>query len=150
MFKHIINMNNTNETNPDKQRQYLINLLNRIPKSEMQLQSKCAELLYFFYPVHWKRLVCVYNNSLKANIQGFGQVPGVSDMYWLAEKGRTIYIEFKFGPKQRISEAQKEWHELCYQLGHTYVICDNEIFFWQIINFTQPCEADIDNLKWLK
>lgn len=133
----------------DKKRQYLINLLNRIPKSEQQLQSKCAELLYFFYPYHWKRLVCVYNNSIRANTQGFGQVPGASDMYWLADNGRTIFIEFKFG-KNTMSPAQIEWYAILKRLGHEYYICVSELFFWALIEFNQPCESDIDNLNWLK
>lgn len=133
--------------NPQKQREYLINLLNHIPQSEQQLQSKCAELLYFFYPDHWKRLVCVHNNSLRANTQGFGIVPGASDMYWLESDGRTIYIEFKF-EKGKQSPDQLEWYMLLRQLGHEYYICDSESFFWALIQFNQPCEADIDNLKW--
>lgn len=145
-----------NPINPQKQRQYLINLLNRIPKSEIQLQSKCAELLYFFYPDHWKRLVCVYNNSLRANITGFGQVPGASDMFWLAPEGKTIYIEFKFGanttrPIESLqSDVQRQWQSICVDLGHVYRLCYNESVFWKLIDFRQPCEADIDNLIRLK
>lgn len=134
--------------NPQKQREYLINLLNHIPQSEQQLQSKCAELLYFFYPDHWKRLVCVHNNSLRANTQGFGIVPGASDMYWLESDGRTIYIEFKFGDKGVLSNDQKDWWQLLDALGHRYLICRSESYFWNIIGFNQPCEADIENLKW--
>lgn len=135
---------NKNPTNSQKQREYLITLLNRIPKSEQQLQSKCAELLYFFYPDHWKRLVCVYNNSLRANTSGFGQVPGASDMYWLANYGHTIYIEFKNGLKGVQSDAQKEWQAICVHLGHDYRLCHFEYQFWQIISFNQPNEADIE------
>lgn len=133
-----------NTPNPQKQREYLINLLNRIPTSEQQLQSKCAELLYFFYPLHWKRLVCVYNNSLRANTSGFGQVPGASDMYWLANQGEVFFIEFKFGKNAKFSPAQIEWQHLCASLWHHYIVCDSEICFWQIIGFNQPNEADIE------
>lgn len=136
-----------NPTNPKKQREYLIALLNRIPQSEQQLQSKCAELLYFFYPDHWKRLVCVHNNSLRANTQGFGIVPGASDMYWLGEDGRVLFIEFKFGSNTR-SKDQKKWAAILGDLGHYYYVCYNELAFWNIIGFNQPCIADIENLKW--
>jgi hypothetical protein len=134
--------------NQQKQYNYLLNLLRRIPKSEIQLQSKCAELLYFFYPNDWKRLVTVHNNSLRANTQGFGIVPGASDMYWLAAEGKTIYIEFKEpGGNGGQSEKQIKWEALCKRLGHTYHICWNEVSFWKIIGFKQPDEADILNLK---
>lgn len=123
--------------------QLLLNLLNRIPTSEQQLQSKCAELLYYFYPHHWKRFVTVHNNSLRANTQGFGIVPGVSDTYWLADQGKTFYIEFKFGPYSKQSSIQIEWQYLCESLGHKYYLCYTEADFWQIIGFNQPCEADI-------
>lgn len=143
-------MNNLpkNTPKPQKQREYLINLLNRIPKSEQQLQSKCAELLYFFYPDHWKRLVCVYNNSLRANTQGFGQVPGASDMYWIGDGGRVKFIEFKFSIKSAVSKDQYEWAAILNDLGHVYYLCYCEVDFWQIIGFNQPCETDIENLKW--
>jgi len=127
----------------EQNRQYLKSLLNRIPKSEQQLQSKCAEMLYFFYPNDWKRLVCVYNNSLRANTSGFGQVPGASDMYWLNPGGEVLFIEFKFG-KYNVSKSQLEWQRLCIDLRHNYYICLNEFTFWQIIGFNQPNEADIE------
>lgn len=130
-----------------KQYNYLIQLLRKQPKSELQLQSKCAELLYFFYPDDWKRLVCVYNNSLRANTSGFGQVPGASDMYWLDPRGKVIFIEFKFAAN-RMSPDQLEWAAICADLSHSYELCYNEISFWRIIGFNQPCEADIANLKW--
>lgn len=141
------------QSNQNQKREYLLNILQKVPKSEQQLQSKCAELLYWFYPDHWKRLVCVYNNSLRANTQGFGQVPGASDMYWL-DYGRVKFIEFKFGatidrPKKSLqSDVQKEWQSICVDLGHFYYLCYNEHTFWQIIGFNQPCEADIAFLKW--
>lgn len=144
--QHIMNNLTKNTPNPEQQRQYLINLLNRIPKSEQQLQSKCAELLYWFYPNDWKRLVCVYNNSLRANTSGFGQVSGVSDMYWLNPGGEVLFIEFKFGLKGVQSPAQKEWELLCNDLSHFYYICYDESTFWNIIGFNQPCEADIEKL----
>lgn len=144
MFKHIIMKT---QANPQKQREYLIVLLNRIPKSEQQLQSKCAELLYFFYPDHWKRLVCVHNNSLRANVQGFGIVPGASDMYWLGQNGVTVFIEFKFGDNKQ-SQVQNEWALICASLKHLYCVCNSEYLFWHIIGFNQPCIADIENLKW--
>lgn len=129
-------------------RQYLTTLLNRIPKSEIQLQSKCAELLYFFYPDHWKRLVCVHNNSLKANVSGFGIVPGASDMYWLMPNGRVRFIEFKFGKNAKMSDAQHEWYAILKRLEHEYYICDTESFFWLLIELDAPVEADIEKLKW--
>ncbi len=101
---------------------YLVKLLNRIPKSEIQLQSKCAELLYWFYPQHWKRLVCVNNNDRRANTQNVGIVPGASDTYWLAPNGITLYIEFKFGNNTQ-SPGQIEWQALCLSLGHCYELC---------------------------
>lgn len=132
-------------TSPQKQRNYLTTLLNRIPTNEQQLQSKCAELLYHFYPNEWKRLVCVHNNSFRANTQGFGIVPGASDMYWLEDWGKIKFIEFKFG-KGFQSRAQIEWMAQCSVLGHDYYLCYNELTFWQIIGFNQPCEADIDKI----
>lgn len=132
-----------------KQYTYLTSLLNRAPKSEAQLQSKCAELMYFFYPNDWKRLVCVHNNSIRANTQGFGIVPGASDMYFIADQGRTIYIEFKFGSNKQ-SPDQIEFEALLKRLGHTYVLCYTEAEFWNIVSFNQPNEADILNLDWFK
>lgn len=129
-----------------KQRQYLNNLLARQPKSEAQLQSKCAELLYFFYPDHWKRFVTVHNNSLRANTMGFGIVQGATDTYWLADHGRVKFIEFKFGPRGCQSEAQVEFMQLCDTLGHKYYICDSEALFWLIIDFKQPCADDIEKV----
>jgi hypothetical protein len=124
--------------------QYLINLLNCVPVSEIQLQSKCAELLYFFYPNDWRRLVTVFNNSLRANTLGFGIVPGVSDTYWLAEYGIVIFIEFKEpGGTGKQSKNQILWQALCERLGHKYYICWSEVTFWQIIGLKHPCEADI-------
>jgi hypothetical protein len=138
------------QLNPSQQKQYdhLLNLLNRVPKSEQQLQSKCAELLYFFYPAHWKRLVTTFNNSLRANTQGFGIVPGASDMYWLAWAD-VKFIEFKFGTNRQ-SPAQIEWQAICEDLEHEYHLCYIEADFWRIIGFNQPCEADILNLDWFK
>jgi hypothetical protein len=127
------------------QREYLLNLLNRVPKSEIQLQSKCAELLFWFYPEHWKRLVCVNNNDRRANTTNVGIVPGASDTYWLAENGHTIYIEFKFD-KNTQSDKQKDWERICLSLGHEYVLCNNEDYFWQIIGFNKPVGAEIVNL----
>jgi hypothetical protein len=148
-------MQNLNKTQ-QKQYNHLLTLLNRIPKSEQQLQSKCAELLYYFYPEHWKRLVCVHNNSIRANTQGFGIVPGASDMYFLMPGGKTIYIEFKYieivnGKVIKSgspSKAQLEWQALCVDLGHDYRLCYDEPNFWQIIQFNKPNEADIAKLKW--
>jgi hypothetical protein len=140
-------MNNlTLEQRKEKQRAYLTALLNRIPTSEQQLQSKCAELLYHFYPNDWKRLVCVHNNSFRANTQGFGIVPGASDMYWLNPGGEVLFIEFKFGLRGCQSESQKQWESLCCDLGHFYYLCYSEAAFWIIIGFNQPCEADIDKI----
>lgn len=132
----------------EQKRTYLINLLNRIPQSEIQLQSKCAELLYFFYPDHWRRFVTVFNNSLRANISGFGIVPGCADTYWLSDNGRIDLIEFKFGKTAKQSDAQKEFEAICVGLGHFYHLCYDEPSFWKIIGFRPPNESDIDNLKW--
>lgn len=125
------------QPNPEKQREYLLNLLDRIPKSEIQLQSKCAELLYWFYPSQWKRLVTVFNNSIRANTQGVGIVPGASDCYWLQDGGKTLYLEFKFGDNKQ-SSKQIEWESLCISLGHRYELCYTEARFWELIGFTQP------------
>jgi hypothetical protein len=132
--------------NTEKQRQYLLKILNHIPQSEQQLQSKCAELLYFFYPDHWKRLVCVHNNSFRANTQGFGIVPGASDMYWIGESGCVKFIEFKFSIKSAVSKDQYEWAAILNGLGHVYYFCYCELDFWQIIGFNQPGEADIEKI----
>lgn len=120
-----------------KQQEYIANLFNRIPKSEIQLQSKCAELLYWFYPNDWQRLVCVNNNDRRVNTQGVGIVPGASDTYWLASKGVTLYIEFKFGKNEQ-SIKQIEWQKLCISLGHTYLLCYSENEFFNIINLPTP------------
>lgn len=132
--------------NTEKQREYLLNLINREPKSEIQLQSKCAELLYWFYPAQWKRLVCVNNNDRRANTQGVGIVPGASDTYWLGADGISLYIEFKFGKHSIQSEKQKEWELLCISLGHKYIICNSEPQFWQLIGLSEPKEQGIDGL----
>lgn len=129
--------------NTEKQQEYLLKLLNKEPKSEIQLQSKCAELLYWFYPAHWKRLVCVNNNDRRANTQGVGIVPGASDTYWLSPGGRTLYIEFKFGPTAKQSIKQIEWEQLCISLGHQYVLCYSEIVFWSTVGLIQPSYIDI-------
>lgn len=128
-----------------KQQEYLLNLLKKEPKSEIQLQSKCAELLYWFYPNDWKRLVCVNNNDRRANTSNVGIVPGASDTYWLAELGVTLFIEFKFGNNDQ-SVKQVEWHMICERLGHTYCICKDETTFWKLIKLKQPTEADIPNV----
>lgn len=128
-----------------KQQEYLLNLLNKEPKSEIQLQSKCAELLFWFYPADWKRLVCVNNNDRRANTQMLGIVPGASDTYWLAELGRTIYIEFKFGDNTQ-SPKQIEWQQLCLSLVHEYVLCYDEDNFWITIGFNKPNETDIQRV----
>lgn len=116
---------------------YITRLFERIPKSEIQLQSKCAELLYWFYPMYWRRLVCVNNNSIRANTQGVGIVPGASDTYWLKSGGKTLYIEFKFGNNTQ-SKQQKEWEQLCLSLGHEYVLCYTEEKFWQLVELPRP------------
>lgn len=121
----------------DQQAEYIRKLLSRVPKSEIQLQSKCAELLYWFYPNDWKRLVCVNNNSLKANTQGVGIVPGASDTYWLESMGNIIFIEFKFGNNTQ-SEKQLQWEQLCLSLGHKYMLCYTEDKFWELINLPKP------------
>lgn len=129
-------------TNQEKQNEYLLKLLYREPKSEIQLQSKCAELLYWFYPKDWTRLVCVNNNDRRANTQNVGIVPGASDMYWQAEHGLTIYIEFKFGNNVQ-SPKQIEWEKQCIRLGHKYVLCYTEQKFWNLIEFPYPIESEI-------
>lgn len=121
----------------NQQAEYISKLLSRVPKSEIQLQSKCAELLYWFYPDDWKRLVCVNNNSLKANTQGVGIVPGASDTYWLESGGNILFIEFKFGNNIQ-SVKQVEWEQLCLSLGHKYVLCYTEDQFWEFINLPKP------------
>lgn len=136
-------MTNTQKSQYD----YLLKLVSRIPKSEIQLQSKCAELLYWFYPNDWQRLVCVNNNDRRANTQGVGIVSGASDTYWLAAKGVTIYIEFKFGNNKQ-SPKQIEWEELCDSLNHTYEVCYSEQYFWYLIGFKQPAATDVLLLNW--
>ncbi len=126
-----------------KQEEYIRHLLQREPKSEIQLQSKCSELLYWFYPSDWQRLVCVNNNDRKANTSNVGIVPGASDMYYLLPEGRVLLIEFKFGNKSHQSEKQVRWEELATSLGHSYVICRDEQTFWNLVGFKQPELSDV-------
>ncbi len=128
--------------NQIKQQEYLLNLLHREPKSEIQLQSKCAELLFWFYPSDWRRLVCVNNNDRRANTQSVGIVPGASDTYWLNPNGQTLYIEFKFGNNTQ-SVKQVEWEQLCHSLGHSYQLCYSEYSFWRLIGLGAPIYSDI-------
>lgn len=131
----------------EKQYDYLLKLILRVPKSEIQLQSKCAELLYWFYPNDWQRLVCVNNNDSRANTSNIGIVPGASDTYWIAQNGKTIYIEFKFGDNRQ-SKQQMLWEALISRYGHDYRIVYSEDAFWYLTGFKQPVKADILNLHW--
>lgn len=131
------------ENREQKQREYLLNLLNKEPKSEIQLQSKCSELLYWFYPNDWKRLVCVNNNDRRANTNNVGIVPGASDTYWLGMSGRVLFIEFKFGQTAKQSIKQIEWEQLCISLGYQYLLCYSEINFWKLIGLDIPTHLDI-------
>lgn len=131
--------------NTEKQTEYLLHLLRKQPKSEIQLQSKCAELLFWFYRPHWKRLVCVHNNDRKANTSNIGIVPGASDTYWLADCGITLYLEFKFGDNKQ-SAKQIEWEQLAKSLGHEYHLVYNEDQFWGLIGFNAPTETNIPRI----
>lgn len=104
-------------------------------------QAYCFQLHWNYYPKLRKRLCCVNNNSWN-KIQGNhnkakGVISGASDMFYLLEKGVTLYIEFKL-PGKKQSDDQIEWEALCKLLGHLYAIVHTEQEFWDLIGLAKP------------
>lgn len=94
-------------------------------------ESKLQQLCFLW---HWNthhhergRLWMQYNNPKNAEhgaiLKGMGMVAGVSDLAYLREDGRMVFIELKVGTGQ--SAAQKWWqgivtaHGAEYHLIHT-------------------------------
>jgi len=110
-------------------------------ESESKFQSRCFVAHWNHYPQLRGRLCCVNNNSQNAIKGSFnkaiGIVAGVSDMFYLLENGKIIWLEFKLiGGRQ--SDKQKQWQNVCESLGHTYKIIYSDEDFWNTINLPNP------------
>lgn len=66
-----------------------------------------------------------YNNPKNAAhgavLKGMGLLPGVSDLAYLRDDGRMLFIEMKL-PGQRQSPAQKDWQQIVTALGADYCV----------------------------
>jgi hypothetical protein len=71
--------------------------------------------------------------------KAIGVVSGVSDMFYLLEGGRILWLEFKI-PGGKQSEKQKEWQQICESLGHEYRLIYSENEFWEAVNLPNPCK----------
>lgn len=94
-----------------------------------------------YYPNERKRLLTYWNNAVN-KIQGnkmrsMGVKSGVSDLIWLADNGRTIWIELKHDTNTQDPE-QIKFQDQCNSIGHVYIICRSYTEFWGIIGFKQP------------
>jgi hypothetical protein len=91
---------------------------------ENDLQSKCFQWAWNFYPEYRRLLFCVNNNSENA-IKGsmnraLGVVEGVSDMVQIYYKG-VAFLEFKRATgRQR--DKQKDFEAKCKMTGHLYIL----------------------------
>lgn len=112
--------------------------------SELKFQSTCFINHWNFYPDQRKRLCCVNNNSQNALKGAFnkaiGVVSGVSDMFYLMDGGKILWLEFKI-PGGLQSDKQKEWQKLCENLGHEYRLIYSESDFWNALNLSNPIAA---------
>lgn len=103
---------------------------------EVALQSKAYLNLYNTRPDLRGRICAVNNNSENA-IKGamnkaMGVYPGVSDMFFVCEDGKIVWIEWKL-PTGSQSVNQISWQKLVQSLGHIYVIVRSEEEFLRII-----------------
>ena len=106
--------------------------------SEAAIQSQAFINLWNNRPDLRGRFFTINNNSenaIKGSLnKALGVLAGVSDMCFLLEDGRVLWIEWKT-LKGHQSRKQEAWGELCCKLGHLYIIVRNEEEFLKIINF---------------
>lgn len=105
-------------------------------QAEIIIQSKAYTNLYNARPDLRGRIFAINNNSENA-IKGainkaMGVFEGVSDMCFICDFGRVVWIEWKTETGMQ-SKAQKSWEQLVISLGHIYVIVRSEFEFLEVI-----------------
>jgi hypothetical protein len=92
---------------------------------EDKIQGECVLWFHNTYPTLRGALHCNNNNSHNqakgSNMKAMGVFEGVADLELLCPNGRTLYIEVKTHTGTQ-SPAQMRWMQLCFSLGHQYII----------------------------
>ena len=93
--------------------------------TESRLQQLCFSWHWNNKPLERGRLWMQYNNPKNAAhgavLKGMGMIPGPSDLAFLQDDGRMLFIELKL-PGRRQSPAQKEWAATVRACGADYEI----------------------------
>lgn len=88
-----------------------------------------------------QRLICNWTNSESGKsgnkARSMGVKKGIADWQYMADNGRTIWIELKTEDGTQ-SKEQKQFEALCDLLGHDYYICRDYYSFWEIIGVPIP------------
>jgi hypothetical protein len=105
--------------------------------SESRLQQQCFMWHWNSYPDQRGRLWMNHNNPKNrihgAILKGMGLLAGVSDLTFLREDGRCVFIEMKL-PGERQSPKQKKWESLVDQCNAFYHVVRTESEFKEVIN----------------
>ena len=65
---------------------------------------------------------------MQAVLKGMGLLAGVSDMTFLREDGRTVFIELKL-PGQKQSKKQRDWERVVTACNAYYFVIETETEF---------------------
>lgn len=88
-----------------------------------------------------QRLICNWTNQDNKRAGGkartMGVKKGIADWMYLANMGRTIWIELKTEDGMQ-SQEQIDFQSLCDLLGHEYYICRDYYHFWELIGIDAP------------
>lgn len=103
---------------------------------ELKLQAEIVKDFNHNYPAYRGRLIAINNNSQNA-IKGAintsaGVKKGVSDLCFLCNDGRVIWIELKVGHNGQ-QESQIRWQAKVEAIGHQYRISRSLSDFYAII-----------------
>lgn len=107
--------------------------------TESRLQQICFLWHWNNRPTERGRLWMQYNNPKNAEhggvLKGMGMVAGVSDLAYLKEDGRMLFIELKVGDGKQ-SQRQKWWEGVVRGCGAEYVVVRSLKEFVEIIEKT--------------
>ena len=122
---------------------------------ESRLQQQCVAWFKFQYPQYANALIHVPNEGKRntkmvytrygakvvcgsgARLKAEGLVAGVADLLLLIpnEQYGCLAIEMKT-PTGRLSDAQKEWKEVCEHAGNKYIVCRSfEQFMIEVLEY---------------
>lgn len=108
--------------------------------TESRLQQLCFLWHWNTYPQERGRLWMQYNNPKNAEhgaiLKGMGLIAGVSDLAYLREDGRMVFIEMKL-PGEGQSERQKQWQSMVQACGAEYHVIRSLEEFQNLIQLNQ-------------